>query len=104
MPCGTPIVCCVGGHTSSRETSQAWSCVGITPSDRFCASSHLDSKDSPQNAGLESAEAEDAQSELYNTCSLQSDSGSDEESSQELSVPPSPLKKPRNRMLVQRGK
>ncbi|KAL8176814.1 UNVERIFIED_CONTAM: hypothetical protein K2H54_038951 [Gekko kuhli] len=62
-----------------------------------------DPKDSPQNEGPESAESEDAHSELYNTCSLQSNSGSEEESSQELTVPPSPMKKPRSRMLVQRG-
>ncbi|XP_060111660.1 tubby-related protein 2 [Heteronotia binoei] len=62
-----------------------------------------DSKDSLQQEGPESAESEDAHSKLYNTCSLQSNSESEEESSPELTVPPSPMKKPRDRMLVQRG-
>ncbi|XP_077169187.1 tubby-related protein 2 isoform X2 [Paroedura picta] len=62
-----------------------------------------DSKDSPQKEDPESADSEEARSELYNTCSLQSNSGSEEESSQELTVPPSPMKRPRDRMLVQRG-
>ncbi|XP_048372666.1 tubby protein homolog [Sphaerodactylus townsendi] len=62
-----------------------------------------DSKDSPQNEGPESADSEDAHSELVNPCSFRSNSESEEESSRELAVPPSPIKKPRDRMLVHRG-
>ncbi|XP_054850060.1 tubby-related protein 2 [Eublepharis macularius] len=61
-----------------------------------------DSKDNPQKEGPESPDSEDVPSELYNTYSLQSNSES-EESSRELTVPPSPMKKPRERMLVHRG-
>nr|XP_056720246.1 tubby-related protein 2 [Euleptes europaea] len=62
-----------------------------------------DPKDSPPNEGAESAGSEDACSELYNTCSLQSTSESEEESFRELTVPPAPMKKPRARILVHRG-
>lgn len=52
---------------------------------------------------LESTGSKDTTGEACHVDTLLSNSDSEGESSQELTVPPSPMKKPRDRMLAHRG-
>lgn len=60
-------------------------------------------RNNPQKEGLEPTEFKNAIGETCDVQMLHSDSESEGESSQELTVPPSPMKKPRDRMLLHRG-
>ncbi|XP_053121736.1 tubby protein-like isoform X4 [Hemicordylus capensis] len=88
---------------ASKLTKEALSPRQKVPSIIVDMEAHLVFKNDPQKEGLEPAESLDATGEICNVQRLHSDSESEGESSQELTVPPLPEKKPRDRMLVRRG-
>nr|XP_028559238.1 tubby-related protein 2 isoform X4 [Podarcis muralis] len=64
---------------------------------------HFESEPQREDMDLESTGSKDTTGEACHVDTLLSNSDSEGESSQELTVPPSPMKKPRDRMLAHRG-
>ncbi|XP_053219354.1 tubby-related protein 2 isoform X4 [Podarcis raffonei] len=64
---------------------------------------HFENEPQREDMDLESTGSKDTTGEACHVDTLLSNSDSEGESSQELTVPPSPMKKPRDRMLAHRG-
>ncbi|XP_044304077.1 tubby protein-like [Varanus komodoensis] len=93
-----------GGHGRvSKSKKEALSPIQKVPSIITDMEAHLVFKNDQQKEDLEPSGSKETIDDVCDVHTLHSNSESEGESSQELTVPPSPMKKPRDCMLAHRG-